>query len=41
MDWTDLFVIGMHSKKGSLNFLIGSLPKYLLKESKVPVLIGQ
>jgi len=41
LDWADLFVTGMHSKKGLLDFFVGSLPKYLLKKSNVPVLIGQ
>jgi len=39
--WTDLYVTGMHSKSGILDFFVGSLPKYLLKESGVPVFIGQ
>ena len=41
MDWADLVVSGMHSKKGILDFLVGSLPKHLIREAKVPIFIGQ
>ncbi len=40
-EWADLFVTGMHSKNGIFDFLVGSLPKYLLKEVNAPIFIGQ
>ena len=36
----DLIVMGAHSKKGLFDFSVGSLTKFLLKESKTPVFIG-
>ncbi len=41
MDWPDIFVIGAHSSKGILDFMAGSLMKYLVKEAKKPIFIGQ
>ena len=40
-NWADLFVTGMHSKKGLVYFLVGSLPKYLINKIHKPVFIGQ
>ena len=40
-NWADLFVTGMHSKKGLIYFLVGSLPKYLINNIHKPVFIGQ
>ncbi|MFC1553489.1 universal stress protein [candidate division KSB1 bacterium] len=37
----DLVVAGMHSKKGFLDFLIGSLSKFLIRKAEKPVLLGQ
>ena len=41
LDWADLVVIGAHSKKGLLDFMVGSLGQYLIKEAKKPVFLGQ
>ncbi len=41
LDWSDLVVAGVHSKKGLLDFMVGSLSKYLIKEAKEPVFLGQ
>ena len=40
IDWASFFVIGAHSKKGLLDFFLGSLTRYLIQEDKKPVLIG-
>ena len=40
LDWADLFVIGAHSRHGLLDFIVGSLGKFLIKEAKKPVLIS-
>jgi nucleotide-binding universal stress UspA family protein len=37
----DGFVVGAHSHEGIFDFLVGSLTKYLVKEAKKPVFIGQ
>ncbi|MDY6864278.1 MAG: universal stress protein [Thermodesulfobacteriota bacterium] len=41
LDWADIVVVGAHSKKGPFDFMAGSLVKYLIKEAKRPVFIGQ
>jgi len=41
MDWTDLFVIGAHSKHGLLDFMVGSLTKHLIKKGDHLLFIGQ
>lgn len=41
MDWADLIVIGAHSKKGILDFMLGSLSTHLIKLDKKPLFIGQ
>ena len=41
LDWAHLVVVGVHSKKGLFDFMLGSLSKFLIKEAKKPVLIGQ
>ena len=41
LDWATVVVVGAHSKKGLLNFMTGGLTKYLIKEARKPVLIGQ
>ncbi len=41
LEWADIVVAGAHSKKGLFDFLVGSLTRYLIKEDKKPVLIGQ
>lgn len=40
IDSTDLFVMGVHSRKGLFDFSIGSIPKYLIDLDKKPILIG-
>jgi nucleotide-binding universal stress UspA family protein len=40
-DEMDGFVVGAHSKEGIFDFLVGSLTKYLVKNAKKPVFIGQ
>lgn len=37
----EMFVIGAHESRGILDFLVGSLMKFLIENSKVPILIGQ
>lgn len=39
--WADIFVVGAHSKKGLLDFMVGSLTKSLIKSAQKPVFIGQ
>jgi len=41
LDWADFIVVGPHSKKGLIDFMLGSLTKRLINLSKKPVLIGQ
>jgi nucleotide-binding universal stress UspA family protein len=41
LDWADFVVVGAHSKKGLIDFMLGSLTKQLIKLAKKPVLIGQ
>ena len=41
LDWANLIVVGAHSKKGLVDFMVGSLTKYLIKVAKKPILIGQ
>ncbi len=36
----DLVVAGAHSKKGLLDFMVGSLTRHLIEEAKKPLLIG-
>lgn len=40
LDWADLVVAGAHSKKGIVDFAVGSLVKYLIKTAKKPILLG-
>jgi nucleotide-binding universal stress UspA family protein len=39
--WADLVVAGIHSKKRLIDFRVGSLSRYLIKEAKKPLLLGQ
>jgi len=41
LDWADMVVAGAHSKRGLLDFKLGSLTKFLIKQAKKPLLIGQ
>jgi len=41
LDWATIVVVGAHSKRGLYDFMLGSLTKYLIKEAKKPVIIGQ
>jgi nucleotide-binding universal stress UspA family protein len=41
LNWANLVVVGAHSKRGVFDFMVGSLTKYLIKEAKIPILIGQ
>ena len=41
LDWANVVVVGAHSKKGIIDFMLGSLTKYLIKVAKKPVLISQ
>lgn len=36
----DMVVAGVHSKKGMLDFMVGSLTKYLIKEGQKPLFLG-
>jgi len=40
-DTHDVFVVGAHAREGLFDFMVGSLTKYLLREAKKPVFIGQ
>lgn len=41
LDWPDVIVLGAHCKKTIVEFMIGSLTKYLIDEGKKPLIIGQ
>lgn len=41
MDWADVFVVGAHSKKGFMDFMVGNLTKFLIDQNKKAVVIGQ
>lgn len=41
LEWADLAVLGAHSNKGIFDFMVGSLAKYLIKENKIPIFLGQ
>lgn len=41
LDWADMIVAGAHSKKGMFDFKLGSLTRFLIKQAKKPLLIGQ
>jgi nucleotide-binding universal stress UspA family protein len=36
----DLIVVGSHSQKGLFKFKLGSVPKYLIRVARTPILIG-
>jgi nucleotide-binding universal stress UspA family protein len=37
----EIFVVGAHSKEGLFDFMVGSLTRFLVKQGKKPVFIGQ
>ncbi len=41
MDWADLIVAGIHSKKGILEFFVGSFIKHLIGVAEKPLFLGQ
>jgi nucleotide-binding universal stress UspA family protein len=41
LDWADMVVVGAHSKRGLFDFKLGSLTRFLIKQAKKPLLIGQ
>lgn len=41
LDWAEAVVLGIHSKRGIIDFMIGSLSKFMLNEGSKAVLIGQ
>lgn len=41
LKWAHYVVLGAHPKKGIFDFISGSLTRYLIKEAKVPIFIGQ
>ncbi len=41
LDWAHVVVVGVHSKKGMFNFMVGSLTKFLIKMARKPLLIAQ
>ncbi|HOE80472.1 MAG TPA: universal stress protein [Smithellaceae bacterium] len=41
MEWTDLFVLGMHSRRVLLDFFVGSLASYLIMQDKKYIFFGQ
>lgn len=40
-DTHDVFCVGAHAKEGLFDFMVGSLTRYLVKQGKKPVFIGQ
>lgn len=40
INWAHMIILGAHLKKGLFDFVSGSLMRYLIKESKVPLFIG-
>ncbi|TFG94822.1 MAG: universal stress protein, partial [Calditrichales bacterium] len=36
----DAFVVGAHARQGLLDFMVGSLTKYLIRKAEKPVFIG-
>lgn len=41
LQWADMIVLGVHSKKGLLDFMIGSLSRHLIETGSKPLLFGQ
>ncbi len=41
LDWAEAFVLGVHSKHGLLDFMVGSLSRFLMAEGRKIVLLGQ
>lgn len=41
LDWTDIFVIGLHSKPAIINFITGNVTNYVIDKSKKAIFIGQ
>ena len=41
LDWATIVVVGAHSKRRLIDFTVGSLTKYLIKEARKPIIIGQ
>ncbi len=41
LDWADKVVLGMHSKKGLIDFMVGSLSRYLINDGSKVLLLGQ
>jgi nucleotide-binding universal stress UspA family protein len=41
LDWPDVIVLGAHCKRRMVDFMLGSLTKYLIEEAKKPLVIGQ
>ncbi|MCC6544956.1 MAG: universal stress protein [Nitrospirae bacterium] len=41
LQWADMVVLGVHSKKGLLDFMIGSLSRHLIRSGNKPLLFGQ
>ena len=41
LPWADMVVLGVHSRKGLLDFMLGSLGRHLIKVGTKPLLFGQ
>ena len=41
LEWAEAVVLGIHSKRGIIDFMIGSLSRFMLNEGSKVVLIGQ
>lgn len=41
LQWADMVVLGVHSKKGLLDFMVGSLSRYLIKAGNKILLFGR
>lgn len=41
LQWADMVVLGVHSKKGLFDFIIGSLSRHLIHKGDKPLLFGQ
>jgi nucleotide-binding universal stress UspA family protein len=41
LEWADVIALGAHTKKGILDFMVGSLTRFLIKEGRIAIFIGQ
>ncbi|MFW5702157.1 MAG: universal stress protein [Bacteroidota bacterium] len=41
IEWADIIALGAHTKKGILDFMVGSLTRFLIQEERTAIFIGQ